>query len=178
MPWELVTDVARERARMTRQAFVDAFAFPFLLRGAEAGERKPMSFKTASTYATTGVFDVSGQLRGDARPADFVRTDPGAYCVHRLAKSDASPWQGRISVGRAANNDVVLQQESVSKLHAYFFHQAGAWHVRDNGSANGTRINGHRLAAAAIVRSGDVLEFGGVLCQLLGPAQLYELLPT
>jgi len=67
-------------------------------------------------------------------------------------------------------------QESVSKLHAYFFHQGGGWHVRDNGSANGTCLNGHRMTAAAVVRSGDALQFGTVLCQLMGPAQLYELL--
>jgi hypothetical protein len=75
--------------------------------------------------------------------------------LRKLEKSDRNPWLGRISVGRAANNDVVIRHSSVSKLHAHFtsdarLSQAGdapmSVRITDVGSRNGTYLNGQALS--------------------------------
>jgi pSer/pThr/pTyr-binding forkhead associated (FHA) protein len=72
---------------------------------------------------------------------------------------------GRRSVGRAASSDLVLDNDSVSKMHASLsIGDDGVLSVADTGSTNGTFINGQRIAygkAVALV-DGDVLKFGQV----------------
>ncbi len=103
----------------------------------------------------------------------------------RIEKSHRNPWKGRISVGRATNNDLAVRHSSVSKLHAHFVLERDAvgmgaaspsLQVADVGSKNGTRKNGTRLPTGElrIVDSGDVLHFGEVRCEVLDAAALYE----
>jgi hypothetical protein len=102
----------------------------------------------------------------------------------RIEKSFRNPWKGRISVGRAANNDMVIHHASVSKLHAHFLIAEGqsgvptplSLQIADAGSKNGTRKNGQTLATgeSRVVGSGDVLHFGEVRCDLFAAAALHE----
>ena len=99
----------------------------------------------------------------------------------RLEKSDRNTWRSHISVGRAKNNDVVIRERSISKLHAHFHTAAAdavAIHLVDIGSENGTEVNGERLPTDAIrnVRSGDEIVFGGTALQLLDATALFALL--
>ena len=66
------------------------------------------------------------------------------------------------TVGRAADNDIVLDSPEVSRRHASFSGHDGAWEVMDLGSANGTIIRGQHIEprVATIVRSGDRVTMG------------------
>jgi hypothetical protein len=69
----------------------------------------------------------------------------------------------RTTIGRANDNDIVLSSPTVSKLHAWFeVDENGTHWVTDNGSRNGTKINGQRIAVErpAVVEPGDRVEFG------------------
>lgn len=105
--------------------------------------------------------------------------------VLRVEKSDRNPFAGRISLGRAPNNDLVIRHHSVSKLHAHFLvdgrmSQVGdapmTLRITDVGSANGTLLNGEPLQADEVraTGSGDVLTFGEVTCDLLDAGALHE----
>jgi hypothetical protein len=105
--------------------------------------------------------------------------------LRKLEKSDRNPWLGRLSVGRAANNDVVIRHPSVSKLHAHFgsdarLSQPGnapmTVRVMDVGSRNGTSLNGQALEpdVPRPTGSGDVLVFGNVTCELLDAGALHQ----
>ena len=75
----------------------------------------------------------------------------------------------RISVGRAANKDIVLRDESVSKLHAWFeLHDGREFSLTDAGSTNSTRVNDIVLQArrSQAVAVGDVIRFGSVTAVL------------
>lgn len=52
----------------------------------------------------------------------------------------------RITLGREADRDIHLPFRTVSKQHAYFSVLRGILYLTDNGSANGTIVNGLRLA--------------------------------
>ena len=71
----------------------------------------------------------------------------------------------RMSVGRASDNDLALNDSSVSKIHAAItVNQQGTLLVADTGSTNGTFINGRRISygEARQIEDGDVVGFGDV----------------
>src|SRR5260370_11031884 len=78
-----------------------------------------------------------------------------ALRAYPLAKS-------KITVGNAADNDLVIEHSSVSRRHAEIFRRLGGFRVRDLGSTNGTRINGRRTTRSHRLVPGDELEFGAV----------------
>ncbi|HEX7500216.1 MAG TPA: sigma 54-interacting transcriptional regulator, partial [Polyangia bacterium] len=55
------------------------------------------------------------------------------------------PESGELSIGRAEDSDIILDNPSVSRNHAVLRIVNGAVSVQDMGSANGTRIGGKRL---------------------------------
>jgi pSer/pThr/pTyr-binding forkhead associated (FHA) protein len=66
------------------------------------------------------------------------------------------------SIGRAEHNDVRLSDESVSGAHATLLFKAGAWYVVDLRSANGTFVDGYRVAGERVVSAGCTLSAGNV----------------
>ena len=71
----------------------------------------------------------------------------------------------RISVGRVSDNELSLNDSSVSKIHAAItMNQQGTLLVADTGSTNGTFINGRRISygEARQIEEGDVVGFGDV----------------
>jgi hypothetical protein len=67
----------------------------------------------------------------------------------------------RVTVGKASTNIVSLKHDStVSRLHAVLENLGFAWSVRDVGSRNGTYLNGEKISAERVLRSGDELRVG------------------
>lgn len=67
----------------------------------------------------------------------------------------------RATVGKAATNAVPLpHDETVSRLHAVLENLGFAWSIRDLGSRNGTYLNGERITAERVLRSGDEVRLG------------------
>ncbi|WP_437764171.1 FHA domain-containing protein [Sorangium sp. So ce281] len=98
--------------------------------------------------------------------------------VFQLVKAKGNPYLDQISVGRTRNCDVVLRHPSVSKLHAHFRrNEQGQLVLIDNGSQNGTRVNGKLLSESEPqeVSVGDVLQFGRLTTSLLDAAALFDL---
>ena len=61
------------------------------------------------------------------------------------------------SLGRSADNDIVLRDLEVSRHHARLRRSGQGWLLEDLGSTNGTYINGGRLTASHVLRHGDVI---------------------
>jgi Nif-specific regulatory protein len=66
----------------------------------------------------------------------------------------------RHTLGRSANNRIVLKDELCSREHAEVFQAEGQWQVRDLGSLNGTRLNGQPVRTDAILAPLDELHLG------------------
>lgn len=79
---------------------------------------------------------------------------------------DGSPRLSRVvgpaplRVGREPGNDLVINEESVSRFHAVLWAEGDDASVHDLGSINGTHVNGQRITAPARVRVGDRVRFG------------------
>jgi hypothetical protein len=68
--------------------------------------------------------------------------------------------QARFTIGREADCDLTLGDETVSRWHASLEHGAGGWLLADLGSMNGTRLNGWRVTGPVPVQPGDMVSFG------------------
>jgi len=67
----------------------------------------------------------------------------------------------RVTVGKSSTNLVSLNHDStVSRVHAVLENLGFAWSIRDVGSRNGTYLNGEKIAAERVLRSGDELRVG------------------
>jgi DNA-binding CsgD family transcriptional regulator len=66
----------------------------------------------------------------------------------------------RVTIGSAPDNDVVLDDRTVSRLHALLERLPGGWTVRDLGSRNGTFLNGERIGELTVLRPGDKVRMG------------------
>jgi FHA domain len=84
--------------------------------------------------------------------------------VFPLAKKPGASFPDRITIGRTGNNDVVINDTSISRLHAYIRRDRDAWVVADAGSKNGSWLKGatleprkeRPLPSRSILRLGDV----------------------
>ncbi|MEQ1923661.1 MAG: FHA domain-containing protein, partial [Pyrinomonadaceae bacterium] len=75
------------------------------------------------------------------------------------------PLTGSISVGRIGSNSFIIDDPSLSKIHASLsVDQDSNLSVADTGSTNGTYINGHRIAYGKATRfdANDKVRFGMV----------------
>lgn len=70
-----------------------------------------------------------------------------------------------LTLGRAAESGVVIDDESVSRAHARLSYQGGQYFVEDLGSRNGTWVNGSGITAPTLLRHGDLLRLGSVELQ-------------
>jgi FHA domain len=69
--------------------------------------------------------------------------------------------RGRISVGKSAHNDLVIDSDpAVSRVHAMLEHVGPAWCITDVGSTNGTTVNGERLFAPRMLSDRDEIIIG------------------
>ena len=79
------------------------------------------------------------------------------------------PGGRRLNVGRASDNELTLNDASVSKIHGALLMTAeGSLLVADTGSTNGTYLNGRRIAygESRVIEAGDVVGFGDVEVRL------------
>lgn len=64
------------------------------------------------------------------------------------------------TIGRAADSDVRLADESVSAAHATLLQKGEEWFVVDLRSSNGTFVDGHRIAGERALNGGSRLKLG------------------
>jgi DNA-binding NtrC family response regulator len=83
---------------------------------------------------------------------------------------DGAPYtrldKNRLVLGRGGSSDAVLEASGVSREHAVLNRQGPVYAVSDNGSKNGTYVNGERIQHAALALN-DVLRLGDLIGVLL-----------
>ena len=89
---------------------------------------------------------------GDDSALLLVQKGPNAGARY-LLNSDL------VSVGRNPQNDIFLDDVTVSRKHAEFRRLAGTFAVQDSGSLNGTYVNGE-LAEQTDLANGDSVQIG------------------
>jgi len=78
-----------------------------------------------------------------------------------LAGSEVELEKSRMTLGRGAGADVVLDHASISHEHAALELGDAGFRVRDLGSTNGVRVNGAKVMVAEL-KHGDKVELGSL----------------
>lgn len=93
-----------------------------------------------------------------------IVTDARAFLVQRTGASGPGmrwPLVGSVvTIGRAEDSHVVLDDREVSRRHAQIRHDGSQYVLVDLGSKNGTRVNGGRVDRAVPLADGDEIVFG------------------
>ena len=113
--------------------------------------------------ATTATY-VMDESTGELKPVDVgdVAAKAGALVIRsgggRVGQSFPLD-RDRMTIGRAPDADVFLDDVTVSRNHAVLVRRGGAWFLDDSGSLNGTYVNRHRIDSHQLV-DGDELQIG------------------
>lgn len=79
-----------------------------------------------------------------------------------------------ITVGRVPTNDVVIDDGSLSRFHAYFQFDTrkSVWTLTDADSQNGTLLQGKKITGHQLIDDGAQITFGAVPTRFLSPDKL------
>jgi SARP family transcriptional regulator, regulator of embCAB operon len=107
---------------------------------------------TAQTTATHRVADLAphtGTLAGPTAVAELRANDGQRY---RL--------EGSTRIGRRTDNDIVLDDDDVSRYHAVVIDTGSSFVVSDLRSTNGVHVRGRRIRSSATLADGDHIRIG------------------
>jgi hypothetical protein len=79
-----------------------------------------------------------------------------------LRKSTRNPFKDIITIGRASNNDIVINKATISKAHAFLAYKNATWQIMDQQSSNSTYVDGTKLApkVAHTLHDNSIIQFG------------------
>lgn len=128
--------------------------------------------------------------QGPAIPVTTVLHSRGETRADRIASQEYSlvllsgPGTGKVypldetlKIGKAPENDVVIDHPTVSRAHLVLRRQGDQFIVQDLGSTNGTFIDGAQVREAYL-RPGALLEVGDVQLRFQPQLKSLEVLPT
>lgn len=147
-------------------------------RSADADEAAPVEYVPDEPEARAEAYDEDDESADEEEEARPVAKKPARKAA---AKSGSGAWYEesrwvltstdeddryeldlvgtRITVGREDGAGLVIEHESVSRVHARFDADGDALTLTDLKSGNGTWVNGERVLSRPVV-SGDVIRFG------------------
>jgi len=85
-----------------------------------------------------------------------VRQPPSAFITVYGQTRPLTP-QHLTTIGRDAENDIVLPEPECSRRHCELIFQSGRWFIRDCDSRNGTFINDKQITGEHMLQPGDVI---------------------
>jgi pSer/pThr/pTyr-binding forkhead associated (FHA) protein len=93
---------------------------------------------------------------------------PTTLLVHRSDGAKPKPMrlEASVTVGRAPECELRVDDTYASSQHARIFGKNGSWYVEDLGSTNGTFVNEQKLAAPAMLQPGDRIRVGATVLEL------------
>lgn len=108
-----IVDYLREVAGLTSSIFLEKYKYPVLL-WPQAGDWTEDTTFQFETYSS----EYSEELPGEISLG--TESQVAETLVIEIQKQASTAPTNMICVGRAANNDIVLANKTVSKLHSYF----------------------------------------------------------
>jgi len=119
-----------------------------ILRQEPLGTRE--SAQTTATHAVVGVGPHTSTAAAASAVAE-LRGGDGQR--HRLGESTR--------IGRRPDNDIVLDDDQVSRYHAVVIYTAGSFVISDLTSTNGVQVGGRRIRGSVTLTDGDHIGIGG-----------------
>ena len=121
------------------------------------------------------LFGLARSLYRDLRSAEasFEAARAGLGRLQVLESPEGEPPAGRSislgainSLGRNVNNTIFVEDDFASASHAMLTFRGRSWFIEDQGSTNGTYVNGHRIDRPVALSYGDEIAIGRVRMRL------------
>ncbi len=116
--------------------------------------QEPLDTKQAAqTTATHRVADLgphTGTLAGPSAVAELWDKDGQRYRLEATTR-----------IGRRPDNDIVLDDDDVSRYHAVVIDTGTSFVISDLRSTNGVQVKGRRIRSSATLSDGDHIRIGG-----------------
>lgn len=77
------------------------------------------------------------------------------------------------TIGREIGNDIVIEDDSISKAHVIIYQQDSSFTIEDQESLTGIDVNGVRITAPTTIKHGDIIRIGAIHFQFVEKAQAY-----
>jgi SARP family transcriptional regulator, regulator of embCAB operon len=106
--------------------------------------------QTTATRAVVGLGPHTGTLAAPSAVAELRGRDGQR---HRL--------EGSTRIGRRPDNDIILDDDEVSRYHAVVIDTGSGFVVSDLRSTNGVQVGGRRIRGSAALADGDHIRIGG-----------------
>ncbi|HEY3993799.1 MAG TPA: FHA domain-containing protein [Ktedonobacteraceae bacterium] len=124
------------------------------------GQRK----STKPAKAVEGAVQPPRRQPGVPAPFVYSADKPWGWLVYRngnFTGQELALKHSIISIGREEDNEVWLDDDTISRYHAELAWDKGQVYVTDNDSLNGVLINGQRIRSSVLLKPDDELEIGG-----------------
>lgn len=128
-----------------------------------AGRLPRQRKRTTRARAEAVTAQPSRRQPGVTAPYVYSADRPWGWLVYRegnFAGQELALKRSIISIGREEDNEVWLDDDTISRYHAELAWDKGQVYVTDNDSLNGVLLNGQRIRTSQLVRAGDELEIG------------------
>jgi hypothetical protein len=95
-----------------------------------------------------------------------------------IEKIKSNGFMQKITLGRTSNNDIILDDASVSRFHAWVEEVSGVFYYADAGSRNGSLVDGKRIEAKVKIqlKNGTKLRVGSVELIFYVPDEFFKML--
>lgn len=123
----------------------------------------------APREARASVVSPSAPIPAASQPPRRGRRSRGSRLVlldGQLAGTVVPLSAAGVTIGRAADNTVVLEDDYVSNQHARIYPSNDEWIIEDLGSTNGCWLNGVRVVRPTQLQVGAKLKIGRTTLQL------------
>lgn len=139
--------------------------------------RKPTLLRIGQAFSLGGF-----NLQVDARPTGAAIPQPGAaprspektFIAPHIMRQATAPYAldlgafGHVAIGRAPDNDLILNHPVVSCYHAEIERLGTRFRLRDLRSTNGVFVNGQRVEREIWLKDQDTIQIGPYILNLAG----------
>lgn len=112
-------------------------------------------------------------IKGGGKKKTVIKKTMGLEVIERgenfnLRMGAVIPLNDELSVGRKADNLLILGDKYVSSQHVRIFRKNTDYILQDLGSTNGTLMNNKRVKDKVIIKKGDEIKIGTSIFKVIG----------
>ncbi|MEO5334326.1 MAG: FHA domain-containing protein [Magnetococcus sp. YQC-5] len=161
-----------------KSAFIDLIAHPVLMGAAlfRGQLRRPAQAQSANENETFRFADLNINPHAHAsHTITMAVLEKSIFILFDRKQNCIGGVQSQITIGRDPENDLVMQDPSISRVHARLRIAINGYFLQDNGSTNGSSINNIVCGREETsIKANDMIQFGRYQFRFLSPADLYE----
>lgn len=175
----LLAQVILEAGQLDKKKFLAKYPHPFLITELIKLPQVSKQLAAAAVVATDSMIQGNQRMVATKPSGLALKSRTDSFLIFPVVKSDRNMWEERVFVGRAPNNDIVIEDSSVSKAHAYFVLKGARAQIVALQTLNPTKLGTQVLVPQGTgtpVPDGTTIEFGAVGCRYYEAASLQALL--